>query len=75
MVKFVLEGLINASPKGSVTDNAAMQVRALCVSSLVSNCSQRFSLFVLFGLLVALFEKQPATLKPVVVRLLNGLWA
>lgn len=26
VVKFVLEGLINASPKGSVTENPAMQV-------------------------------------------------
>jgi hypothetical protein len=27
VVKFVLEGLINASPKGSLTENIALQVR------------------------------------------------
>lgn len=73
MVKFALEGLINATPKGSFTENAALQVRLppTCAPDL----AQRLSLFVLFGILVALFEKNPATLKPVVVRLLNALWA
>jgi len=59
-VKFALEGLINASPKGSFTENLALQ---------------RLAVFLLFGALVALFEKQPGTLKPIIVRLLGALWA
>jgi len=59
-VKFVLEGLINSSPKGSITEQPGLQ---------------RLAMFILFGLLVMLFEKQPSTLKPMVVRLLNALWA
>lgn len=47
----------------------------MCPLTPTLNPTQRLSLFVLFGVLVALFEKQPATLKPVVVRLLNVLWA
>jgi len=58
-VKFALEGLINATPKGSITENVTLQ---------------RLCLFLLFGTLVALFEKQPNALKPLVVRLLNRLW-
>ena len=36
VVKFVLEGLINASPKGSLTENIALQVRTYGI--LVGTC-------------------------------------
>jgi len=60
VLKYAVEGLINGSSPNGVTTNTF---------------AQRLSIFLLMGTLVVLYEKNPQTLKSVVVRLLNRLWA